>query len=173
VLEAGWCIVVVTQCQCSTHSPPHEQSLEELGVGGMLSALSSVVHWCHVIHHHCRWLPHPPCKQTLAVVVVVVLVAAIVVLSIVHWSCVIHRIMSRCLQQWWWCSSPLSSPSVGIPPTVHPTSSCSRGWMQVVCYLLHCQGIPLLVMEHWMRRRKVCTLWVSPFTGLLAPLYHL
>ena len=72
--DAGWCVVVITQCQHSTHSPPHEQLLEELGVGGVPSASSLIA------------TTHPPCKQTLAAVVVV-LVAVVVVLSVVHHRC--------------------------------------------------------------------------------------
>ena len=64
--DAGWCVVVITQCQHSTHSPPHEQLLEELGVGGVPSTLSLIA------------TTHPPCKQMLAVVVVVLVVVIIV-----------------------------------------------------------------------------------------------
>ena len=64
--------VVVTQCH-STHSPPHEQLLEELGLGGVPSASLIAT-------------THPPCKQTLTAVVVV-LVAVVIVLSVVHHRC--------------------------------------------------------------------------------------
>jgi hypothetical protein len=49
---------------------------------------------------------HPPCKQML-------------------------------LQRWWWHwspSLPSSSSAVGVPPAIHPTGSCSRGWVRVACY---------------------------------------
>ena len=64
--------IVVTQCH-STHSPPHEQLLEELGVGGVPSASLIAT-------------THPACKQTLTAVVVV-LVAVVIVLSVVHHRC--------------------------------------------------------------------------------------
>ena len=56
-------------------SPPHEQLLKELGVGGArFATLLSLA------------TAHPPCKQMLAVVVVV-LVAAVILLSVVHVIC--------------------------------------------------------------------------------------
>ena len=56
-------------------SPPHEQLLKELDVGGArFATLLSLA------------TAHPPCKQMLAAVVVM-LVAAIILLSIVHVVC--------------------------------------------------------------------------------------
>ena len=79
-------------------------------------------------------------------------------------------------------------------PQVHPTSSCSRSWVGVVCCLLctltpykqwligmehvcevsRCtaKAITLLVMQQRLRHREALILWVSPFMGLPAPLYH-
>ena len=56
-------------------SPPHEQLLKELGVGGVpFATLLSLA------------TAHPPCKQMLAAVVVM-LVAAVILLSVVHVVC--------------------------------------------------------------------------------------
>ena len=108
---------------------------------------------------------HPPCKQTLAAVVMV-LVAIVVA----------------------WCqhSTHKSTP--------HPMSSCSRSWMGMVCCLLctltpykqrlvgmehvcevsRCtaKAITLLVTQQWSRHQEALTLQVSPFMGLPAPLYR-
>jgi hypothetical protein len=34
----------------------------------------------------------------------------------------------------WWCSSQLLSSTISIPPAIHPSSSCSGAWIQVVCH---------------------------------------
>ena len=75
-------LVSVTSLPLSSHSvdipsipptsPPHEQLLKELDVGGArFATLLSLA------------TAHPPCKQMLAVVMVV-LVATVIVLCIVH-----------------------------------------------------------------------------------------
>jgi hypothetical protein len=77
------------------------------------------------------------------------------------------------------CSQSLQS-TVGIPPAIHPTSSCSRGWVQVVyCPLSAAWGMfavawviisscqTFLVEEvmwlsmtwHWLGCRQVLTWW--------------
>ena len=66
-------VAIVTSCQHSTHSPPHEQLLEELDMGGVPSTLSPIA------------TDHPPCKQTLTAEVVVLI--AIVVTQCWHSIC--------------------------------------------------------------------------------------
>jgi len=65
-------------------SPPHEQLLKELGVGGVPSTLLSIA------------TAYPACKQMLAaVVVVLVVVVVVVVLLSVVYRCRVRRVIHR------------------------------------------------------------------------------
>jgi hypothetical protein len=48
-----------------------------------------------------------------------------------------------CCRTWWWWSFPCVGVGV-VPPTIHPTSSCSWGWWRVVCRSLAYVGVGLV-----------------------------
>jgi hypothetical protein len=98
----------------STPNPPCEQSLAAVEVGaGVLVVwppllLSFASSSCLVVPRRPRSTHHPPHEQLLG--------------GAGGGWCVVRS----------WAPSSSSSPVVPVPPTIHPTSSCSRGWRCVV-----------------------------------------
>ena len=105
---------------------------------------------------------HPPCKQTLAAVVVV-LVAVIVVRPSLLSIATTHPPCKQML-----AAVVVVLVTVVVTQCRHSTHKQLLEELDAGGVMLYCQKI----MLQWLRCQEALTLRVSHFTGLLAPLYR-